>query len=94
MTDETSPRHKPIARMAKHELRLLQIRINVLFNEAWQMAAARNGWKPQRARSVVGRWIAKRMDISEHECRLSFMDEEQSARIVELLERSLRREVA
>lgn len=86
-----SPRYLPMGRLAKDDLRRLQVRAFRVFNAWWIENGEKLGLKRSEARKVGYAWLSRRLRIPTKDCDIGWMNETWARRVIEVVEKQGRR---
>lgn len=81
-----SPVRKPMGRLAKDDLRALQVRARLAFDGVLRTAMEHPGWTGKLARQKAYAWLGRAMGMPANGCDPGFFDEAQARRMVEVCE--------
>lgn len=90
-THRNSPRHIPLGRLAKADLRRMKVVAHAGFDDLWKAAMKHRGWAKGYARLAAYRWLAKEMDMPIKQCHIGMMDEAQTQRVIDIVHNVLAR---
>lgn len=83
-THRNSPRHLPLGRLAKADLRRQKIIAHDLFDALWRAAMQHRKWSKSLARLSAYSWLAREMGIDKKHCHIGMMDEAQTQRVIDI----------